>query len=323
MTKNSVKPNRATDQAPVIFEFDGKGQTVQEINMTDLNRSIRRESGLSGIRSIPVQYWRLYASVLAMVEAAELNFDEKPIYVQNNSSKAYLTDEDKDQGFTQKNAPINRWRFDKIISTIQLPGVTEGENEGVAHARNSAIGLTLNREGLSVAFGMNVWACTNFNVMGGTVMRSYGQNRNEGMPWDVMEIRLQNWVSNLQQIWKVQNDIMHAMKSYYIAKDLPIIEEIIGNLYMGALKQAYFKGDEVPFNTHELSEFVQESIRQRKDEETVANAWDLYNWGTSIMKPGRMDIGEIATNSNMWSDYIIDNFDLQVPKSIPELSIEE
>lgn len=308
---NSIKPGK--DQKPTIFEFDGKGQSVQEISMTDLNRSIRRESGLAGIRAIPIQYWRMFEAITSMLQASDLNFTENDIWVQNNSSKAYLTDEDKNEGFTQKNAPINRWRFDKIISTIQLPGITEGQDEGTLYARNAAIGLTLNREGLSVAFGMNVHACTNFNVMGGSLLQSYGHNRKEGLPWDVMEIRLNTWISNLTQIWSVQNEIMREMKELQLPEDTGVIEGLIGNLYLGALKQAYFKGDAVPFNTHELSEFVQESIKQQKENEMLETVWDVYNWGTSIMKPGRMDIGEIATNSNMWSEYLVKEFALDVP----------
>jgi len=251
--------------------------------------------------------------ILAMIEDSGFNYDEKPIYVQNNSSKAYLTDEDKAAGFNQKVAPINRWRFDKIISTIQLPAIVEDSEEGVGNARNAAIGLTLNKEGLTVAFGMNVWACKNFNVMGGTILRSYTAGGREATPWELMEHKLKTWIGDLDQIWTVQNEIMHIMKNREIPNNDGIVEELIGNLYLGAIKQAYFRGPEVPFNTHELSDFVQETLKQKKEQDILSNIWDLYNWGTSIMRPGRVDIGEISNNSNMWSDYLIGEFDLQVP----------
>ncbi len=317
--QNSVKlgsnssTHSGTAITPVTFDFSDKSVKTQVINMDDLQRSIRRESGLAGIRSVPVQYWRLYALILTMIENSGFNYDEKEIYVQNNSSKAYLTDEDKAAGYNQKVAPINRWRFDKIISTIQLPAVVEGSEEGIANARNAAIGLTLNKEGLSVAFGMNVWACANFNVLGGTILRSYIAGGREATPWELMEHKLKIWIADINQIWSVQNEIMHTMKSFEIPSNDGIVEEIIGNLYIGAIKQAYFKGDEVPFNTYELSDFVQETLRQKKEQDQLANVWDLYNWGTSIMKPGRVDIGEISNSSNMWSDYLIDEFDLKVP----------
>ena len=44
------------------------------------------------------------------------------------------------------------------------------------------------------------------------------------------------------------------------------------------------------------------------------NVWDLYNWGTSIMKPDSADIGEIANNSNDWADYLVQRFELDVPE---------
>ena len=311
---------KKTAEGIPIFEFSpGAGKLAETIPFNLLNRSIRREPGLRGISTIPVQYWKIYAIILGMLDTASVNYHEKPIHVQNNSSRAYLTDNDENDGYTQKNAPINRWRFDKILSVIQLPNIVENQDEGVADARNAAIGLTLNKEGLSVAFGMNVWACKNFNVMGGATMKSYGTGDNNGLLWDAMEYRLRLWIENISQIWTVQNEIMSAMKNHTLeSPDLVdptgIIEKVIGDLYLGAIKQAYFAGDPVPFNTYELSDFVQETIRQRKDEEKLTNAWDVYNWGTSIMKPTQVDIGEISENSNRWADYLINEFDLEVPK---------
>ncbi len=309
-----------TETSPV-FVFDGKtGKDSNRIPIELLSKSIRRESGLKGIRVIPIQYWKIYAIILGMLDKESINHTEKAPFIQNNSSKAYLTDADEASGYTQKNAPINRWRFDKVISTIQLPGIVEDQNEGIVDTRNAAIGLTLNKEGLTVAFGMNVRACKNFNVMGGTIMRSYGLDDRIGLPWDIMETRLHNWVKNINQIWTVQNEIMHSMKDHTLEassttmEPTGIIEKVIGDLYLGAIKHSYFNGDAVPFNAYELSDFVQESIRQRKDEEKITNVWDLYNWGTSIMKPGIVDIGEISENSNMWSDYLINEFALEVPK---------
>lgn len=325
--ENSYKPNRQdrdlNPQTPNVFEFTGTGTSVQEISFDDLQRTIRRESGLAGIRSIPAQYWKLYGLILSMLADSEVNYTEKPIWVQQNSSKAYLTDDEKAEGHTSKNAPINRWRFDKILSIIQIPGlcvnnVIDSDSLDV-NARNAAIGITLNKEGLSVAFGMNVWACSNFNVMGGTVMHSYGSRNRDAMPWDVMKHRLQDWIGQHNQIWTVQNEIMTAMQEMIIPDNSTIIDELVGNLYEGAIKQAYFKGNAVPFNTNELSNFVQESINKRSKEEQLTNIWDVYNWGTEIMKPGRFDIGEIADNSNMWSDYLIDRFKLDVPKQIINL----
>jgi hypothetical protein len=311
-------------QEPTIIEFDGKGNDVKTIELDNLAKSIRRETGLAGIRSIPKQYWALYAIITGMLENHGMNYNEEDIMIQNNSSKAYLTDEDKSAGYNSKRAPIEKWRFDKVISLVQIPNLSIDANGGPGaniDARNAAIGLTLNKEGISVSFGMNLHACSNFNVLGGTILRSYGQSGRDGLPWDVMSIRLEDWIKKSEQIWSVQNDIMRQMKAATFPSNSDTVEKVIGDLYIGALKQSYFKGPDVPFNTYELSEFVQETIRQKKEEDSLGNVWDLYNWGTSIMKPGKMDIGQIASNSNMWADYLGKEFALDIPENIVDAEI--
>jgi hypothetical protein len=311
---NTIEPKNQKEPQIPIYEFL-KEDRVQIISQDALRMSIRREPGLAGIRDIPVQYWTLYGILLSILEENSLNYNEQDIFVQANSSKAYLTDIEKSAGYDNKRAPINRWRFDKIISTIQLPAVSFAEI-GSLDSRNAAIGLTVNKEGILVAFGMNVHACDNFNVMGGTILRSYKFGENEGQAWELMLHKLKSWISNINQIWKVQNDIMKQMKEYTLPVDIAIIEELVGDLYLAAIKHAYFKGDYTPFDTHELSNFAKEMIQSRKTEERMSTVWDIYNWGTSIMKPGIVDIGEIANNSNMWADYLLKRFEMNIPEAI-------
>lgn len=299
---------------PAIYEFS-KENKVQSIPFDMLKSSIRRDPGLLGIRSVPTQFWSMYAIITSMLDERNISYTKGEFHVQQNSSKAYLTDVEKADGYDAKRAPIDRWRHDKIINLIQIPAIQSGIGSDI---RNAAIGLTLNKEGLTVAFGMNVHECTNFNVLGGTVLRtySYDNGRSIETPWELMMHRLKVWIGSIDQIWKVQNQIMDQMKAYQLPKDIPVVEEIVGDLYIRAIRQAYFKGGLTPFDTHELSNFTKEMIQARKTEDRLASAWDLYNWGTSIMKPGTVDIGEIANNSNLWADYILDRFEMNVPEAI-------
>jgi hypothetical protein len=311
----TAEPKVAGSPIIPIYEFV-KEDKIQTITRDELQMSIRRESGLAGIRNIPVQYWTLYSILLTALEEHKLNFTEKDIIVQANSSRAYLTDLEKSAGYDNKRAPINRWRFDKIISTIQLPNIMAGSGGPAEDVRNAAIGLTVNKEGIMVSFGMNLHVCENFNVLGGTCLRSYTYGKEEGLAWELMLHKIKGWIKNINQIWTVQNSIMKTMKEFTLPVDIAVIEELVGDLYLAAIKQAYFKGGYTPFDTHELSNFVKEMIQSRKNEETLATVWDVYNWGTSIMKPGIVDIGEIANNSSMWSDYLLNRFEMQIPDAI-------
>jgi hypothetical protein len=296
------------------YEFS-KENRVQTIPYIALASSIRRDPGLVGIRSVPTQFWTMYSIITGMLSDANINFTEGEFHVQQNSSKAYLTDIEKADGFDSKYAPIDRWRHDKVINLIQIPGISAGTGVDI---RNAAIGLTINKEGLSIAFGMNVHECSNFNVLGGTILRtySYDNGRAEETPWELLMHKLGKWVKGLNQIWNVQNEIMENMKDLQLPRHEAVVEEIIGDLYIRAIKQAYFKGGVTPFDTHELSNFTKEMLQARKAEERLANVWDIYSWGTSIMKPGIVDIGEIANNSNLWADYLMDRFVMEIPEAI-------
>lgn len=316
---NSIQPKQPqSDPKPKMdiqtYEFS-KENKVQTIPFTALASSIRRDPGLVGIRSVPTQFWTMYSIITNMLSENNVNFTEGEFHVQQNSSKAYLTDIEKADGFDSKYAPIDRWRHDKVINLIQIPGISAGTGMDI---RNAAIGLTINKEGLSIAFGMNVHECSNFNVLGGTVLRtySYDNGRAGETPWELLMHKLGKWIKGLNQIWKVQNEIMEEMKAYTLPSDIPIVEEIIGDLYIRAIKQAYFKGGVTPFDTHELSNFTKEMLQARRAEERLENVWDIYSWGTSIMKPGIVDIGEIANNSNLWADYLLDRFAMEVPEAI-------
>lgn len=316
---NSIQPKQPqSDPKPKMdiqtYEFS-KENKVQTIPFTALASSIRRDPGLVGIRSVPTQFWTMYSIITSMLSENNVNFTEGEFHVQQNSSKAYLTDIEKADGFDSKYAPIDRWRHDKVINLIQIPGISDGTGMDI---RNAAIGLTINKEGLSIAFGMNVHECSNFNVLGGTILRtySYDNGRAGETPWELLMHKLGKWIKGLNQIWNVQNEIMENMKALQLPQHEAVVEEIIGDLYIRAIKQAYFKGGVTPFDTHELSNFTKEMLQARRAEERLANVWDIYSWGTSIMKPGIVDIGEIANNSNLWADYLMDRFAMEVPEAI-------
>ncbi len=301
----------STPTAIPVYEFGT--DKVQQIPL-DLYSQSGRIEGKYGklLETKPVQIWHLILMILGLAEQNDLNTELKSIHVAQRDAHATLSDLDKERGYTQKTAPINRWTFEKSISMLDIPNI--GDNTA-----NARLGLTLNKNGLSVAFGMNVHACTNFNVMGGTVLRAYSYGDRPAMPWEVIKVRLNEWMANLTQLWTIQSEWMKAMQGYTIPIDIPVIEEIIGDLYVRAINNAYPKLSpnrthliSAPFDTNELSKFVQESIKNRQPD--VNNVWDLYNWGTSIMKPGSADIGEIANNSNDWANFLMERFELDVPE---------
>lgn len=302
-------------EAPTpVYEFDK--EQVQPINLDLYSKSGRIEGKYGKVlETKPVQIWNLINVIMGLAEENNLQANVGKIFVARRDSHATLSDEDRAKGFTQKYAPINKWTFEKVIALLDMPNV----GNDLANAR---IALTLNKDGLSIAFGMNVHVCTNFNVMGGTILRAYKYGRRDAMPWELIEHRLKQWFSGMEQMFKIQTDIMEAMQ----AKEIPsytIVDEIFGDLYQRAIHNAYPKTTRhasagnlmAPFDTNELSKFAQEAMKPENSESPDLNTvWDLYNWGTSVMKPGTADIGQLANNSNNWCDYLTHKFSLDVPE---------
>lgn len=288
-----------------VFSLEQVEEKAMPISFEMLSQSIRHE-GKHGnaLETKPVQIWNLIDDVQETLAKNDMNYDLKEIFIQKRSSAALLNDADRNVGYNRYNAPINKWKFDKVIAHITMPGIS-------SPGTNAHIGLTLNEQGLTVAYGMNVHVCQNFNVMGGSIIRTYTFNGQQGTPWDMAKTIINSWTRNLEQLFKIHTNIMNNMKEKEI-KDERTIQKIVGVLYQNAIRQSYFRGPETPFDTHSLSQFVQEMLRQRKEEERIANVWDLYNWGTSVMKPGMVDIGDIANVSNAYSNFLCNEFAIPV-----------
>lgn len=288
-----------------IFNLEQLDEKATTIPFELLSQSIRHEGKYgSALETKPVQIWNLISDIREGLDKNDVNHQLQDIFIQKRSSAALLNDADRNAGFNRYNAPISKWKFDKVIGHITMPNIS---SPGV----NAHIGLTLNEQGLTIAYGMNVHVCQNFNVMGGSIIRTYTYNGQPGLPWDTAKVIINGWTKNLEQLFKVQSDIMHNMENTAI-KDERTIQKIVGILYQNAIRQAYFRGPETPFDTHSLSQFVQEMLRQRKEEERLGNVWDLYNWGTSVMKPGIVDIGDISNVSNGYCNFLCNEFGIPV-----------
>lgn len=308
-----VTAEKMQGSSPEMFGFE-KNDVVKTLPLEKLSKSVRVEGKHGRVLSTrPEQSWKVISFIIAMLEENNMNYDLKDIYVQKKSSYPRINDQDRDKGYNRESCPIEKWEFDKVICRIDIPNLSNGDS-------TSTIGITFNDRGIQVAFGANINICSNFQVLGGRVLSTYKRSGNEGMSWDNIMIRLQHWVQSMEQLFKVETDVMNRMKESGIS-DERTIEKVIGDLYMRAIDQAYGSKKIAPFDTHEMSQFVQEMFRQRKEEEKISTVWDIYNWGTSILKPGKADIGEIVESSQLFGDYLCLEFGIDREDLIEEAEV--
>ncbi len=162
ITAASSEEQEANPKGPQTYKFGS--EKTQTISKDLLSNSIRHEGKYGKILDTkPIQVWAMLDLITGILNSNDINFTEDPIHVQRKASGTYLNDMDRNKGYTKSVAPIEKWKFDKVINLIQLPNIFEGNDKDIGFARNATIGVTLNDKGLSVAFGMNVHECTNFN----------------------------------------------------------------------------------------------------------------------------------------------------------------
>lgn len=286
-------------------------ETVSEVSINQLEQSIRVE-GKHGraLSTRPVQSWNVINYITSVMSLAEVNNTMEHIYVQKRNSFPMINDNDKKLGYNRERCPIDQWLFDKIAVSFMIPNI----GNDLVGAR---IGLSFDENGIQIAFGMNVHVCSNFAIMGGQIMSTFKRGSNEPLSWDSIMIVLKDWMFNLDQKMKLEIDLMNRMIETEIIED-GVVNRVIGGLYKRAIDQAYGTKALAPFDTAGMSNFVQNIIKSENKVEDhtfdknfgIRNVWDLYNYGTQIMKPGSVDIADIQNSSFLLADHLFTEFEI-------------
>ena len=300
-----------TDSDVEMFGFD-KEETVKEVTIQQLRQSIRVE-GKHGriLQTRPIQSWDVMGFVLGLLTQAGVNHTMEHVYVQKRNSFPMINDQDKALGYNRELCPINKWMFDKMVASFLIPNIGNDLVGG-------RIGFSFNEDGIQIAFGMNVKVCSNFAILGGQIMSTFKRGSQEGYSWQSIEIMAKDWISNLDQKMKVEMDLMTRMIETEISMSDRTLERVVGGLYRRAIDQAYGSKITAPFDTAGMSNFVQNinkasgPVRDHvfNADTDIRNVWDLYNYGTAVMKPGMVDIAEIQNSSHLFADYLFDEFEI-------------
>lgn len=309
--------NLPEGQIPVeipMFGFDSKERS-KSIPIKLLAQSIRVEDNLGrAYRTRPVQAWTLLTMIISMLKDAEVNYKVHPIVVRSDSSGVALSDEDRaDKKYDKTLAPINKWIFDQLITKIDIPHIG-------GDLTNGTIAVAYTNKGINVALGLNVHICDNLSILGGQQMRTYKFLENDPYNWDGMKLHLRDWITNLDQKLKVESEIMERMMAREVSNEIAI-DQVIGKLYQKAVEWRYRKGPQAPFDISGMSTFVQNVLKHKREE--VNNVWDLYNWGTSVMKPDTERIEYLIESNRMYADFLCEEFAVEREDLVQEVQTVE
>lgn len=288
---------------PTMFGFE-KDEKSKAIPLTLLQESVRVEDNLGkAYRTRPIQAWSFLTMIATMLKDADVGFKAHPIIVRADSSGVALNDVDRaDNKYSKAMCPINKWIFDQLITKIDIPHV--GNNDV-----NGTIALSYTKRGISVALGLNVSICDNLCIMGGQQMRTYKFNEDDALSWETMKIHLRDWINNLDQRLGMEVEIMRRMMDRQI-NDEVAIDQTIGKLYQNAVRWRYQNGPQAPFDISGMSTFVQ-NMQKKHGVTKLDNVWDLYNWGTEVMKPELERLENLTESNRLYADFLCEEFAIE------------
>ncbi len=295
---------KSTVEDPIfVFPEDVKTTTVP-LEVLRCSKMILGK-GEVPVRNRPVQSWELIQQCAEAAINANLSYELGPIYIQRGSSYRVVTKEEREK-YNETNMPASKWLFDKIITSLQF------HHKDDIPETNPAVVISYHEKGITLAWGLHVSCCSNFNIYGGECLYTFGVEEQKESYESVM-IRFKDWLARFEEMRAKEIAIKNRFQNTQIT-NRDVLDTIIGALYQAAIKQAYFRGEKTPFTINDMSTFVQAILTEQKEkaeegEETfLVTLDDLYNLGTSIMKPGIIDIADIAECSKLFSEFLQERF---------------
>lgn len=275
-----------------IFKFE-ENERSRAIPLELLEKSVSLEDAQGGFpKTRPIESWDFFRKITSIIADSGKEAKLSPIFVDARSSHRYLTKEEK-QEFNKDNTPINKWGFDRCIARFSFP--IEGEDYF------PSIGMSFNENGLEVCWGLNVLICKNMSIFGfSNMLRTYVRGGEERSSLEEIQLKLIEWMKNFDQKFSIDREIVHGFMESKVEFGT---ETLIGQLYKEAIEQSYYRG-QAPFDTYGVSTITRKII-DNKIEIRGMNGWDLYNFGTELMKPKVMGTKDIWPNTIIWTNFVL------------------
>lgn len=260
------------EQTQTLLEYDGRLPATQPVKHFDFIKKVQD------------------------IVSKEYMMEQEPIWVTSAAAKRIMAFDPEKIG-----SPAS-WLFQRLVTRINVTGDQFADDES---NMNIAIGFT--DKGIQVAFGQNVRICSNQCIFGGKYMATYGPKK---MPYEKMLDVISEYTHQLPAIREHDLRILNEFKEIPVSSNQ--IKELIGDVHMRAIKQAYFNepNHESPMNVGQVSN-LSRNIGQRlpglfglSDEPVITSLYELYNDGTQIFKPERSEITTLWEDVNNWGEYV-------------------
>ena len=315
-----------------IFRFEEE-ENVKDISLELLSQSLMiTDAAGRPPKNRPIQSWELIQSITDMATAAKLNVEVAHIYVPKKDSTPVIRKEEKELYSQGDNIPIGKWLFNKLAVLIKLHHPEDTDTV-------TALAASYHDKGIQIVWGQNVNICSNMCVFGGNTIYTFGD---EKMPFEKIQEILQKWIGEFEVKRALDLSIIKAMKDFVISEFgiEHFLDAMVGRMYRNAVKCVYLGSGRSVFNITQCSSFVQEmenkliqyrqAIAEFEDPEAdhpsnetrpVLTLWEIYNWGTEILKPENTDVANVYQVAVDWGKFLMDYADFDPARATEGIGI--
>lgn len=245
--------------------------------------------------------------IVQMLEKGNIKHEVEPLHVRmggpsNMPNITFIQNVAKNYSGER---PLEAHLIRNLAGKIQI-------NELSDELSNQALAFSFNQNGIQLAYGMNVHACSNLCVWGENVMYSYGKHKH---PINEIFSILGDWLQLLDKKRAVDLEYMNKLAG--IEAGHPDVLRLMGELLVEANKKnmkEFVNSESVaPLNDTQVSAFAKDYVRkfQKIDKIKVENMWDVYNIGTALLRPDRVNNFEpIYRQNKALGDFMIKQYNL-------------
>ena len=272
--------------------------TVEEIGLDDLRRTVltRDQKGLS--KTIPIEHFEVFDRVLDSLSSNRLNVQPDLIYASGGRNAKVISKVEELMGIDKV---TEAYWLQKILGTISI--MDYADQESIAK-----IAISFSPDGIFLAYGQEVRICRNMSILGKTNfidLSKIGLDK-------AMQI-VNAWAITHEQKRELEMGVFHNMKQ--IEVNMNHIDRAIGKLHKAAVTQAYInRKDPAPFTIHQLTGFTKGLLQHGV--EPINTLWDLYNVGTSIIRPMDNEFSTALQQNVGWADFLLKEYDALEVNSI-------
>ena len=273
-----------------------KDENVKIITLSQLKQTCSlTDSGAKLPASRPLEHFQLIETVCERLDKANIKYEMDPIWVaKGDSNRVPILDPDK-------TGAIKSWIFSRLVTRLQM---IFGDNEKY----NPAIAIGYNVKGLTLGMGINTRICSNQSIFGNNLTQTWGK---QSVDFQKVFNVLGDWLSKYDETFANNVKLLDAMEEIQLIPQQ--VNEVLGQLQMEAVKNAYITpGLDAPFNIGQMSTFSKNLYNKHISKQDIVSLSDIYNVGTDLLKPKTTDIVDIWANNNVFSNFIVNKFALNL-----------